>query len=47
MRKLALVLIAVGGLLSASLAYEVPGPDARYHADHYRDGTPDRSQLER
>ena len=47
MRKLALVLIAIGGLLSACIAYEVPGPDGDYRGDRYRDGTPDRSQLER
>ena len=39
MRKLALVLLGVGGLLSACVAYEVPGQDGRYHGDRYRDGT--------
>ena len=44
MRKLALVLIAVGGLLSACVAYEVPisdgrySSDGRYYGDRYRDG---------
>ena len=47
MRKLALVLLGVGGLLSACVAYEAPGPDGRYYGDRYRDGTPDRTYRDR
>jgi len=47
MRKLALVLLGVGGLLSACVAYEVPSQDGRYYGDRYRDGTSDRSYRDR
>ena len=53
MRKLALVLIAAGGLLSACVAYEVPLQDgryygdSRYYGDRYRDGTSDRVYRDR
>lgn len=47
MGKLALVMLAVGGLLSACVAYEVPGPGGRYYGDRYRDGTQDRVYRDR
>jgi len=47
MRKLALVLLGVGGLLSACIAYPVHEPEGRYYGDRYRDGTPDRSYRDR
>ena len=53
MRKLALALIAIGGLLSACVAYEVPRQDVRYYGDGryygdpYRDGTSDRVYRDR
>lgn len=46
MRRLALILMAVGGLLSACVAYEVPSRDARpYYGDRDRDndGVPNRA----
>jgi hypothetical protein len=41
MRKLAVVLLAVGGLLSACVAW-VPDTDGRHYGDRSRDGTSDR-----
>lgn len=46
MRKLAVVLLTVGGLLSACVAW-VPDDgryygDGRHYGDRYRDGAPDR-----
>jgi len=45
MRKLALVLIAIGGFLSACVAW-VPD-DGRYYGDRYRDGASDRVYRDR
>lgn len=50
MRKFALLLLSVGGLLSACVAYEVPGRDGRtyygdgdrYYSDRDRDRVPNR-----
>ena len=48
MKKLALLLIAIGGLLSGCVAYEVQGRDAGvYHRDRDRDGVPDRVDRDR
>ena len=49
MRKLAVLLIAIGGLLSACVAYEVPNRDGRYYGDRDRDrdGVPDRVDRDR
>ena len=48
MRKLAILLIAIGSLLSGCVAYEVQSRDAgRYHADRDRDGVPDRVDRDR
>lgn len=50
MKKLAVVLIAVGSLLSACVAYDVPNRDRavdrRVH-DRDRDGVPNRSDRDR
>lgn len=45
MRKFALVLLAVGGLLSACVAW-VPD-DGRYYGDRYRDSASDRVYRDR
>jgi hypothetical protein len=50
MKKLAVVLIAIGGLLSGCIAYEVPARDSRAHhrdRDRDRDGVPDRADRDR
>lgn len=50
MKRLAILLIAIGSLLSGCVAYEVQGRDAgRYHADRDRDrdGVPDRMDRDR
>lgn len=50
MKKLALVLIAVGSLLSACVAYEVPNRDQvvdRRVNDRDRDGVPNRADRDR
>ena len=50
MRKLALVLLAAGSLLSACVAYEVPArnPGPYYgERDRDRDGVPDRADRDR
>lgn len=50
MKKLAMLMIAVGGLLSACVAYEVPVRDRADHSqlrDRDRDGVPDRRDRDR
>jgi hypothetical protein len=48
MKKLALVLIAIGGLLSGCLAYEVPSRDGGvYRGDRGSDGGADRVDRDR
>lgn len=50
MNKLALVMIAVGSLLSACVAYEVPSHDRGEHSrvrDQDRDGVSDRMDRDR
>jgi hypothetical protein len=50
MKKLALLMIVAGGLLSACVAYEVPDRDRGEHGrvrDHDRDGVPDRVDRDR
>ena len=48
MKKLAILLIAVGGLLSGCVAYEVPyGEGGVRHADRDRTGGPDRVDRDR
>jgi hypothetical protein len=48
MKKIAILLIAIGGLLSGCLAYEVPVRDGGvHHADRDRDGVPDRADRDR
>jgi hypothetical protein len=48
MKKLALLLIAIGGLLSGCVAYEVQGRDGGvHHADRDRDGVSDRADRDR
>ena len=57
MRKLALVILAAGGLLSACVAYDPAGPDGRYYdgryypgdryGDAYRYRAPDRVYRDR
>jgi len=48
MKKLAILLIAIGGLLSGCVAYEVPYRDGGvHHADRDRDGVPDRANRDR
>jgi hypothetical protein len=42
MKELAILLIAIGGLLSGCFAYEVPNRElGGYHLDHHRDRVPD------
>ena len=42
------VLIAIGGLLSGCVAYDVPNRDGGpYHGDRNRDGMPDRADHDR
>ena len=47
MKKLAIVLIAIGGLLSGCIAYETPGRDRGVYRDRDRDGVPDRVDRDR
>ena len=48
MKKLAILLIAIGGLLSGCVAYEVPNRGAVvHHSDRDRDGVPDRVDRDR
>ena len=48
MKKLATLLIIIGGLLSGCVAYEVPIRDSGVsHRDHDRDGVPDRVDRDR
>jgi len=48
MKKLAVLLIAIGGLLSGCVAYEVPNRDGRaYSGDRDRDGVPNRVDRDR
>ena len=48
MKKLAVVLIAVGSLLGGCVAYEVPSRDQGvYQRDHDRDGVPNRADRDR
>jgi hypothetical protein len=48
MKKLAILLIAIGGLLSGCVAYEVPNRDGgMQHRDRDRDGVPDRADRDR
>jgi hypothetical protein len=51
MKKLAILLIAIGSLLSACVAYEAPYRDGREHraqrSDRDRDGVPDRVDRDR
>lgn len=50
MKKLAMLLIAIGGLLSGCVAYEVPNSDRgvyRGDRDRDRDGIPNRADRDR
>ena len=48
MKKLAILLIAIGVLLSGCIAYEVPyRDDGVPHKDRDRDGVPDRVDRDR
>lgn len=50
MKRLALLMLAIGGLLSACVAYEVPDRDRGEHSrvrDQDRDGVPDRMDRDR
>lgn len=48
MKKLAIVLVAIGGLLSGCVAYEVPyGEGGIHHADRDRTGSSDRGDRDR
>ena len=49
MRRLALVLIAAGGVLAGCVAYEVPPARGVYYGerDRDRDGIPDRADRDR
>ena len=48
MKKLAMLLIAIGGLLSGCVAYEVPNREGgASHRDRDRDGVPDRVDRDR
>ncbi len=48
MKMLAILLIAIGGLLSGCVAYEVQGRGGgAYYADRDRDGVPDRADRDR
>ena len=48
MKKLVILLIAIAGLLSGCVAYEVPIRDGgARHADRDRDGVPDRVDRDR
>lgn len=48
MKKLAILLIAVGGLLSGCVAYEVQDRDGGVrHIDRHRDGGGDRMDRDR
>jgi hypothetical protein len=48
MKKLAILLIAIGALLSGCVAYEVPYREGgERHADRDRDRVPDRADRDR
>lgn len=48
MKKLAVVLIAIGSLLSGCVAYPVPNRDhGEYQRDRDRDGVPNRVDRDR
>ena len=52
MKKLAIVLIAIGSLLVGCVAYEIPNSGRTMHhesrdRDHNRDGVPDRVDHDR
>ena len=48
MKKLAILLIAIGGLLSGCVAYEVPNREGgAYHGDRDRNGAPDHVDRDR
>jgi hypothetical protein len=48
MKKLAILLIAIGGLLSGCIAYEVQDRDGgAHHADRDRERVPDRADRDR
>ncbi len=48
MKKLAIALIAIGGLMSGCVAYEVPNRNAGIHqGDRDRDGVPNRVDRDR
>ena len=48
MKKLAMLLIAIGALLSGCVAYEVPNREGgAYHGDRDRNGAPDRVDRDR
>lgn len=48
MKKLAVVLIAIGSLLGGCVAYEVPNRDhGVYQRDRDRDGVPNRADRDR
>lgn len=50
MRTFALLLMAIAGLLSACVAYDVPNRDGRAYQgsrDRDRDGVPDRADRDR
>ena len=47
MRKLALLLLAAGGLLTACVAFEVPPRDGYAYRDRDRDGVPNRYDRDR
>jgi len=47
MKKLAISLIAIGGLLSGCVAYEVPNRDGGAYQGRDRDGMHDRADRDR
>ncbi len=48
MNKFAVLMIAIGGLLSGCVVYDVPNRDVgAYHRDRDRDGVPDRVDRDR
>ena len=48
MKKLTILLIAIGSFLSGCVAYEVPNRDrSAYHGDRDRDGVSDRVDRDR
>jgi hypothetical protein len=46
MRKFALVLLAIGGILAGCVAYD-PGPRGGYYGDRDRDGVPNYADRDR